>query len=158
MSDDRVTGREYVVAVVMATEVPPVPQAEFTAEMIPLALRAVANVIRNRTVRPGFPEDPVSVVLAPKQFSAVCREPYWRDAMAGRWQPNHVRTALQVWRASAIDRVSLVPGATHYYSPISMIPRGSSPTWAAGMDEVLVPGLSREYFRFYKPRTEGARE
>jgi spore germination cell wall hydrolase CwlJ-like protein len=139
-------GLDYVVAVVVATEVPPESQGAFTAAMIPLALQAVCDVIRNRVAHPTFPDTAVQVVLQPKQFSAVCREDYWIRAMAGRWFPAHVEHALTVWQA---DAPRVAGEACWYYSPISMMPAGSQPSWIAGKREVLVPGLDAGYFRFY---------
>lgn len=141
-------GRDYVVACVIATEVPPQPTGTFTAEMILIGIRAVCAVIRNR-VAAAFAEDAVGVVLAPKQFSAVCREDYWRKAMAGRWFPGHVAKCLHEWQHPA--PVPIAVGATYYYSPVSMVPPGRVPDWVAGKTEVLVPGLDRQYFRFYRP-------
>jgi hypothetical protein len=142
-------GQDYVVAVVVATEVPPpgtIPA--FTDDMVVIALRAVCEVVRNRVAHPAFPDTAVQVVLAPKQFSAVCREDYWIRAMAGLWEPRHVQQALDTWQHHA--PISLVPGALWYYSPASMSPPFSEPPWLVGKTEVLVEGLSRDYFRFYR--------
>ena len=143
---DATTGQDYVVAVVIATEVPPEPTGTFTAEMIPLALHAVCDVIRNRVADPEFPDTAVQVVLQPKQFSAACREDYWIRAMAGLWFPTHVANAFTTWQAHTSP---ITDGACWYYSPVSMEPAGSQPAWIAGKREVLVPGLDRGYFRFY---------
>jgi cell wall hydrolase len=144
--DDLRLGRDYIVACVVATEVPPTPTAAFTAEMIPLALRAVCDVIRNRAQDPAFPKTAVEVVLQPNQFSAVCRQDYWRRAMAGTWFPQHVAAALVAWR-EVLSPV-LPAGVCWYYSPVSMEPVDTAPAWIAGKEEVVVDGLSREYFRF----------
>ena len=140
------TGPDYVVACVIATEVPPKPTGEFTAPMIPVAIRAVADVIRNRVKDSRFPDTAVEVVLQPKQFSAVCREAYWRAAMAGGWFPGHVASCLKIWEA---NQPPLAIGALYYYSPVTMVPPHRVPSWVAGLDEVLVPGIHRDYFRFY---------
>jgi spore germination cell wall hydrolase CwlJ-like protein len=141
-------GTDYVVAVVVATEVPPPGTvAGFTDDMVPVALQAVCDVIRNRVANPEFPNTAVQVVLQPKQFSAVCREDYWIRAMAGEWEAAHVALALATWQANG---TAVAPGACWYYSPISMKPPGSQPSWITGKVEVLVPGLDRWYFRFYK--------
>ena len=142
------TGQDWIVACVVATEVPPKPTGNFTAPMIPLAIRAVCDVIRNRVGDARFGDNAVSVVLQPKQFSAVCREPYWRDAMAGKWFPHHVQQCLEVWQDNPTGNV--VPGAKWYYSPISMVPRWSEPSWVKGLTEVTVEGLDTAYFRFYR--------
>ena len=142
---------DWVVAATIATEVPPVPQGVFTADMIPRARRAVAEVIRNRHTSGRFQPTPAEVVLAPRQFSAVCREDYWRRAVAGTWQPRHVMRSLDAWYAAVTDPTGdLADGATHYYSPISMVPKWSAPGWIQGMTEVRIPGISRDFFRWYK--------
>lgn len=144
--DDLTLGRDYVVACVVATEVPPVPTGTFTADMIPTAIRAVCDVIRNRVADPRFPKTAVDVVLEPGQFSAVCRQDYWRKAMAGSWFPTHVAGALAAWRELLSP---VAPGALWYYSPISMDPPDSAPSWAANRREIVVPGIDPEYFRFF---------
>jgi cell wall hydrolase len=147
---------DLIVAATIATEVPPraVPAANFTDAMVPIALRAVAEVIRNRARRGTFGGPlPVDVVLAPKQFSAVCREDYWREAIAGRWVPMHLVRALDAWRGLRNQPVGpdvLGPDATHYYSPVSMIPQWSAPAWAARMTEIVVPQIDPKSFRWYK--------
>lgn len=141
---------DYLVAVTMATEVPPKATGAFTAAQIPVALAAVAGVILQRAQSPLFGDTPLDVVLEPKQFSAVCREDYWRKAMAGNWFPSHVRAALDIWqRVSSGALASPVPGAMWYYSPISMVPPFRVPGWVTGKREVMLIGVHRDYFRWY---------
>jgi spore germination cell wall hydrolase CwlJ-like protein len=116
--------------------------------MIPLAIRAVADTIRARVASPLFPNTAVEVVLQPKQFSAVCREDYWRRALAGTWQPAHVARCLRLWQDLTLPAVA--PGALWYYSPISMVPQGSVPSWVAGRTRVPTPQIDSFYFRFYR--------
>ncbi len=133
--------RLYIVAATVATEVPPdAPEAEF---------KGVIDVMRNR-VR-VFRKSLLQVVLAPRQFSAVCREQYWRDALDGVWLPAHVARCYQLLEQDWPDTTG---GATHYYSPIGMVPRGSVPAWAGSMTEMDVPGVRPNYFRFFKGSTE----
>lgn len=143
------SGPDYVVACVIATEVPPVPTGSFTEAMIDPAIQAVAQVIRNRAADPRFPNTPVEVVLAPRQFSAVCSQDYWRRAMAGKWEPSHVDRCIAGWCGLTGSLLTDFP-ALWYYSPYSMVPKDSAPSWAATRTEVLVPGIDREYFRFFK--------
>lgn len=140
-------GQDFVVAAVIATEVPPFPKDDFTAAMIPLARQAVGDVIRNRVADGRWGNTAVEVVLAPRQFSAVCSQDYWRKALAGKWCPDHVASCLASWQNPGD---TLAPSALFYYSPVSMNPPMSSPSWAAGKTEVLVDGLSRDFFRFYR--------
>ncbi len=148
------THHDWLVAVMMATEVPSAPQGSFTAAMIPLALRGVAEVVRNRARRGTFGGPlPVDVVMAKNQFSAVCREQYWRDALAGRWGGRQIERALATWKSLETTLVGpdvVGPDVTHYYSPISMIPKWSAPSWAAAMTEIVVPQINPQYFRWYK--------
>lgn len=142
---------DWIIAATIATEVPPVPRDSFSAGMILQAIECVAEVIRNRVRTPGFPKTAVEVVLQPHQFSAVRLGDdagnYWVHALAGLWQPQHVQRCLQIWQESASP---LVPGVLWYYSPISMVPKDSEPHWLAGKEEVLVPGIDREWFRWYR--------
>ena len=140
-------GQDWIVACVIATEVPPKSTGGFSAVMIPVAIQAVSDVIRNRAASGKFPDTAVEVVLQPKQFSAVCREDYWRKAMAGKWFPAHVAKCLAIWQNPGPP---VAPGALYYYSPISMVPPMSAPGWAAKLTEVPAAGLDRTYFRFYR--------
>lgn len=140
-------GKALIVAAVVATEVPPPGTSALNDAQVALARQAVCNVIRARATSPTFPNDPVLVVLQPLQFSAVCREDYWRKALAGQWFPEHVLACLQEW--NNLPPSPVAAGATYYYSPVSMQPPGRVPAWVAGKTEVLVPGLPRYFFRFY---------
>lgn len=140
MDDFIVVGKNYILACVVATEVPPdSPDAEF---------RAVIDVIRNRAKK--WTLSLVEVVLQKNQFSAVCREDYWRKAMAGKWQQAHVSRCYEWVQRDWVDTTN---GATFYYSPISMQPAGAAPPWAAKLDEVTVDGVRQAYFRFFKEKT-----
>lgn len=140
-------GKDWIVAATIATEVPP-PGGKLPDEQVHLAIQAVCNVIRGRSHDPRFPHDPVLVVLQPKQFSAVGVEDYWRKACAGLWFPDHVQACLAEWRNMPPSPTAA--GALWYYSPISMVPPDSAPGWVFGKDEIVVNGLDREFFRFYK--------
>lgn len=141
------SGPDWIVAATIATEIPPRPQGPFTREMIPVAIAAICDVIRNRVHDPRFPDTAVEVVLQPRQFSAVCREDYWRRAMAGLWEPSHMARCLEEWQHPAEHATA--PGATHYYSPVSMVPPDREPSWIHGMTEVPV-AVDKSYFRFFK--------
>lgn len=142
---------ETLIAATIATEVPPFAVGKFTDGMIPLALNAVADCIRNRALAgDAFGRTARAVVLAPKQFSAVLREEYWFKAVLGLWQPGHVEEARKAWLKYAR---SLPPQGERrvlwYYSPISMVPKYSEPSWVKNLIEVPRPGIDRDYFRFY---------
>lgn len=132
---------DYLVACTVATEVPPnAPEAEF---------KAVIDVMRNRVKSKKWGKRGVNVVLAKHQFSAVCREDYWINAITGDWQPKHVEKCYNLWVAGWPDTTK---GATHYYSPISMNPKWSEPKWAKNMTEIKVDGVRPDYFRFFKEK------
>lgn len=94
---------------------------------------AVASVIKNRTNADGFPNDPVSVVLQPKQFST------WNKGQGGnnpgRFGPGSpgyadaIKAVDAVFSGKAPDPTG---GATHYWSPSGMRAMGyaSTPSWA----------------------------
>jgi spore germination cell wall hydrolase CwlJ-like protein len=132
---------DYIVAATIATEVPPTDSP--IEEM-----KAVIDVIRNRVKSGRWGTTALDVVLFPKQFSAVCREAYWRRALTGDWFPRHVEKCLAMWRSSWPDTTD---GSLYYYSPISMVPQWSEPSWAANLVNVAVPGVRHDYFRFFKP-------
>jgi len=156
----RAATEECLVAATIATEVPPNPTGAFTAEMIPLAIRAVAEVMDNRTRAPQFAKTALGVVLQPKQFSGVMRgitaaalghRDIWLDAVSGAWKPDHVARCLAEWRRLARNpEPRLAPGALFYYSPSGMIPKGRVPDWVANLTPVPLVGVSEEFFRFFR--------
>jgi len=142
---------DYLVAVTIATEVPPRPTDVFTADMIDPAIRAVCEVIHNRTADPHFPDSPVAVVLQPKAFSADCKQDYWFRAVAGSWLPRHVARCYDTWMESSVKPwTPLVRGAVYYFSPVNMNPRGAEPKWMKGLEEVVFPAVSNWYFRWFR--------
>lgn len=111
----------------------------------------IASVIVNRVKarRKGWGLTPAAVCLARMQFS--CWTP-----LGGASNYNHVMGVARLLAAgrstlgimglraclslgeSVIDgeRVDTVRGATHYYSPAAMVPRGRVPAWAKGLEPV----------------------
>ena len=161
----KATAEDWVVAATIATEVPPSPVLKspsttlFSQAMIIAAQHAVAEVIANRLAASGFPKTAMGVVLGPKQFSAVMRglsagalghRDIWADAMAGVWFPVHVEECLEAWRHVRKGAFTpLVPGALHYFSPVSMSPPMSVPAWLSGKARIPCPSVHSDYFRFY---------
>jgi hypothetical protein len=161
----REVAEDWVVAATIATEVPPVPTKHaaskdlFTAGMILAAQQAVAEVMFNRQQDKRFPKTAMGVVLAPKQFSAVMRglsaaalghHDIWLGAMEGSWFPQHVAECLAMWRrVKAREVTPLVPYALWYFSPVSMRPALSSPSWVTGKTAVPCTAISGDYFRFF---------
>ena len=150
---------EEVVALVVATEVPPIEtrspvagKPTFTRGMVEPAVRAVIDVIRNRVrtpveVNPQFRDRAIEVVLWPRAFSAVGREDYFARAASGHWFASHVERCLQLWREEWQDTTG---GATHYYSPVRMNPPGTAPAWAPAMERVTVEGVDPWWFTFLR--------
>lgn len=164
----RPEAEDLLVAATVATEVPPIeihaPHTEqvFTRGAIPLAVQAVCEVVQNRAESTAFQSSPIGVVLSLKQFSAVLRglslsqvgkRDVWLDAVTGAWQPEHVGLCLELWRALREGRQTdrLVPGVMWYYSPVSMRPPLSAPSWAAKLVEIEVPEIPSDYFRWFRP-------
>lgn len=162
----RAAAEEWLVAATIATEVPPKPTTNpnspqaWTAEAIPLAIRAVAEVIAVRAKTNGFPQSPLGVVLQLKQFSGVLRglslkdvghRDIWIEAVSGLWFPEHVGRCLAEWRRISRDpETRIAGGATHYYSPVGMLPPGSKPSWTVGKTLVAVAGVPLDWFSFYR--------
>lgn len=162
----RAATEEWLVAVTIATEVPPEPaqsansKVPFTAEMIPLAVQAVAETVLNRVTSKRFQPTALDVVLAVKQFSGTLRglpasaghKDFWRDGVAGRWYPAHVALCLATWRRirGGSGFTPVAPGALYYYSPVSMVPPHRVPSWAGALTPVPVVGLPLDYFTFYR--------
>lgn len=136
--------QDYLVAVTVATEIPPARTDEAGPEV---EIEAVIDVVRNRARLWG--QSPAEVVLARRQFSGVCQE-YWKRALAGQWFPAHVGRCYALW----LDRFrfnvpDITHGCTHYYSPIGMKPPGRVPRFAQLGTEVVIPGVRRTHFRFF---------
>ena len=149
---------EWLVACTIATEVPPRAKGDWTDDMVGPAIRAVCEVVQNRADSAGFPDTPLGVVLAIKQFSGVLRgltlgqvghRDIWLDAVQSNWYPDHVARCLTIWRKRK-ELPMTVDGATHYYSPVSMIPKGKVPSWAIEMHEVSLPGVDPHFFRWFR--------
>ncbi|HYC57237.1 MAG TPA: cell wall hydrolase [Candidatus Binatia bacterium] len=106
------------------------------------AMRDVGAVIRNRLALGRWGDSYKDVCLAPWQFST------WREA-GGRKNyeriMRHARILLDPTQARAEDVIEAiwvaegimtgmlrdsVSGATHYYAPLAMVPKGKVPSWA----------------------------
>lgn len=161
----RAAAEEWIVAVTIATEVPPRPTTNpnspqpWLAEAIPLAIRAVAEVVATRAKTNGFPNSALGVVLQLKQFSGVLRglslkavghRDIWLDAVCGIWFPDHVGKCLAEWRRVMRSAERIAGGATHYYSPVGMLPPGSKPSWVVGKTLHTVTGVPIDWFSFYR--------
>lgn len=113
---------------------------------------AVACVIRNRLMMGRWGDTYGQVCLAPYQFSC------WRaqgglenyralQALAlkvSNGEPHGDRLLRECfWIAQGVMDESItdqVKGATHYYAPEAMVPKGRVPAWALGHEPVEVLG------------------
>jgi hypothetical protein len=110
----------------------------------------VGQVIQNRKYlkRKSFKE----VVLEPFQFSAFNEEPkrgYYVSRNQSHFDRNPVweqafRVAVQVRQMPPLE----FP-ATHFYSPVSMVPKYRRPKWADSLTHVPVNNIDEERFLFY---------
>lgn len=98
---------------------------------------AVANVIKNRSDSPRFPNDPVAVATQGNsrgihQFSAWNSAAYGGDNPMVRWPANTPafnaakQVVQQVFNGDLTDNTG---GALFYYAPGGMDPAGSTPSW-----------------------------
>lgn len=116
---------------------------------------AVGCIIRNRVLMPKrFDDTWAAVCLAKWQFSCWIPQGGAANyhmlmtrcdaALAGRepWPRQPLWIAEGIVSGAIEDRVG---GATHYYSPAAMVPRGSMPKWAVGVTPVAIIGAHRFY-------------
>ena len=58
-----------------------------------------------------------------------------------------IKSVIPIYSGAAED---FIDGAQWYYSPISMIPKGSRPSWASAYTEVIIKGIDPNIMRVYK--------
>ena len=113
----------------------------------------VANVVRNRVVTAHNGEDTYKgVILHPFAFSAFnpnspLREYYMNLEDHRRWDKAK-RIADAVLKARRPE-LPLLVNVTHFYSPVSMKPRGRQPLWAKKKERVNITTVDDKRFRFY---------
>lgn len=134
----------------------------------------ISEVIDNRVLSPRYPNSVRDVVLQPKQFSAFnawTGKKTTATAIGYRGLYNEVfdahvgdaaLLALAVedvicafgwgrWgkHGVIVDPVEFPSSVLHYYSPISMKPKGSAPAWAKQAKRLFTPpGIDPERFVF----------
>lgn len=116
----------------------------------------VGKVIRNRyEMQYNGKTTYKEIILDPWQFSGFNLNNTRRNHNLSRsvtYNGRTWQTALNVAhmiRTIPIDSFN----ATHFYSSISMVPRGSAPRWAEQFDPVPVQGVDPERFRFFTNQT-----
>lgn len=139
---------ETLLLVLLATEVgPPKPGSDWLKE-----LEHVYAVIQNR-VNDSIYEFRLqnsikSVILAPYQFSAVGGR-QWCKALTGDRRYAILLDTIADELPNLLNREPAVP-ALFYYSPISMRPKNSKPSWNFNLlKENHVSGIDKNRFRFY---------
>ena len=121
----------------------------------------VAEVIRNRVERGGWWGNSYEeVILAPKQFSffneyeGLSPGDAWeairntRVGPAGNPKGFYRMLKLAQWSMIKSRECFTLNEANHFYSPVSMVPQGSTPQWAYNMMEVPVDGVDENRFVF----------
>jgi hypothetical protein len=138
---------------------------------------AILQVILNRVASPRYPDTVEEVILQRKQFSrfnaltvktrrlradTIYRMVVREDIRDSRIDPLLLAHA-QDFARDCFARGDLTPGPTratmwiactaispqtlHYYSPISMVPKGSAPPWAKTAKRLYgAPGIDMERF------------
>lgn len=120
-----------------------------------ISRRAVASVIVNRTVsRKRSLGSFYSTVSWSFQFSSYGGSLYTKCMryLNNRTGKNStyeaiIGTSLKVGYRIVKD---ITKGCLMFYSPKSMVPRGSVPPWVKGNEEVKIKGINSNNFRFYK--------
>ena len=126
---------------------------------------ALGFVIRNRVLRRGYPSTYFGVITQAKQFSYFNKWAGWggddlalfneaKEGYAGEcegWSENDFTEAVECarWLITAPRWYApFGPTVLHYWSPVSMVPKGSDPSWAAAMEKVYAPGVDPWRFTF----------
>lgn len=127
---------------------------------------AIGWTVRNRVLSNRYPSTFEAVVLSRKQFSyfnafaalAGDHEALYAAAVKGYagdmtgWAENNLNQAeacaLEILTAKRWH-APFGEGVCHYYSPVSMVPKGSKPPWIGGAKRVLTPsGIDPQRFVF----------
>jgi len=109
----------------------------------PHEMLAVGWVIRNRMEADRFPVSVSEVLHDPNAFAPV----EFNDL-----PPEPAEGAKAIAREVLLSQATHDPtsGATHFYSPRSMEPRGSVPEWARGEQAIEMPEIPSDRFRFFR--------
>jgi hypothetical protein len=115
----------------------------------------VLKVIFNRVESPSYPDTVEGVILQKKQFSRfnafTNRDPdHVFPQLATFYNPNHLveAAACAVWVASLPEGELLPPTVLHFWSPQSMVPKWSAPSWASKMRWIVPAGIDARRFIF----------
>jgi hypothetical protein len=124
----------------------------------------IAWVIRNRVESRIYPDTYAGVVTQRQQFSYFNHfqrvdgpEEIFAAALEGYagenagWHDNDYLHACEC--ASAVRRMPrwmapFSPRVFHFWSPVSMVPKGSDPAWAEDLRVFALPGIHAQRFKF----------
>ena len=106
---------------------------------------AIANVIKNRTLRPErFGKTIEEVIYAPKQFSGV-NSPEWKKVEEGKLTPEEQKIYNQFEQTSSYVIANILPdttgGADHYFNPKIV-----KPSWSKKMQKTY----QTDFHEYYK--------
>jgi hypothetical protein len=118
----------------------------------------VCQVIYNRVDHPSYPRSVEGVILQPKQFSRfnafTNRDPdqvfpqlatFYRESQLVA----AANCAAWVWTLWTLEPGALLPPTVlHFWSPQSMVPKWSAPSWASKMRWIVPAGIDARRFIF----------
>lgn len=126
---------------------------------------AIGWSVRNRVLSDRYPDLYESVILSKKQFSYFnqfahlpSRELIYQSALRGYagdssgWNENDLTDAEECANEIILSPRYKAPfgiDVMHYYSPVSMKPRGAKPAWLPSAKRLLTPsGIDPQRFVF----------
>ena len=130
-----------------------------------LSQQAVGHVIMNRvadnTREWRHLNTVVDVIAQPWAFTGFHRqEPQYVYAMnyltnrtgSNQHYENLITLVMPIYNRNATGVTDITGGAQLFYSPRSMVPAGSSPSWASSnqLSEVFIYGIPSNSFRFFR--------
>ena len=129
---------------------------------------AIGWVIRNRVLKRGYPNDYFKVITQPWQFSYFNKYRGMKpDGKLFELAKKGYAGEMQGWHENDFDeavncawsvihgpryKAPFAPNIYHYWSPVSMKPQGSDPSWAARFEKVPVSGIDPWRFTFARKR------
>lgn len=123
-----------------------------------LAWQVVSNVIMNRVGQREWSKltTPTEVMKQKYQFSCLNDggSPQYLKAVTylknrvddGNTYEQIISVVMPIYHKEVSD---ITGGAQLYYSPKSMIPAGSAPSWASVYKQITVPGIKSDDFMLY---------
>lgn len=118
--------------------------------------RYVASVMRRRLESNVYPNTYAEVITQPYQFSHFNKYLHYHDidvmfAEVLRDLRTDISAAKDcaAWVIDAPEwQLPFGPRVLHYFSPVSMVPKFSAPSWAGGMRQFTPSGVNPDRFVF----------